>query len=500
VPVVRLPTSLRRYAEGAERVRVGGATAAAALAGVAARHPDLAERLFDDDGALRPHLQLGVAGRAVPPGEAAATRLAEDDELVIVVAIAGGARDVRMQGFRERVSVEDAVAAAMNGVVSLGAEDVRLERCAGRVLAGAVMSDVDVPPFRRATMDGYAVRAEDTFGASAYSPLALRLVGESMPGAPWGGMLGGGAACRIMTGAPVPDGADAVLRAEDASEAGDRVEVRAAVPVGRNVGRVGEDVTAGTEVLSAGRRLRPQDLGLLSSIGWGRVPVVRRPRVRVVVSGDELLAPGSRPDGAHIVDSNGPMLEALVARDGGVSDSIRVPDGREPLREALEARGADVIVTAGAASVGREDHVPSLVAELGELTVHGVAMRPSSPTGIGRIGAAPVFLLPGNPVSCLIAYDVFAGPVIRTLGGRGAASPYRVTRLPLARKVVSQIGRADYLRVTITGGAVEPLAIGGASVLSSTTRADGFLVVSAGLEGYPEGALVDVHCYDGALS
>jgi molybdopterin molybdotransferase len=499
VPVVRLPGALRRYAGDAERVSVAAGTVGGALAELASRHPQLGERLLDAGGALRPHLQLGLGGRVLDPGSVGET-LDEGDEIVVLVGIAGGADDVRMTGFRERASVEEALAAAMEGVGPLGDEEAPLAECAGRVLAAAVVSDVDVPPFRRATMDGYALRAEDTYGASAYSPLVLAVVGESMPGAPWSGDLGGGEACRIMTGAPVPAGADAVLRAEDADESGDRVEVRAAVPAGRNVGRVGEDVAAGTEVLPARRRLRPQDVGLLSSIGVSRAVLVRRPRVRLVVSGDELLPAGSRPDGVLIADSNGPMLEALVERDGGVPDLVRVPDGREPLREALRAPGADVIVTAGAASVGREDHVPTLVDELGELVVHGVAMRPSSPTGVGRIGPARVLLLPGNPVSCLIAYDVFAGPVIRVLGGRSAAWPYPVERLPLGRKVVSQIGRTDYLRVEIAEAVVRPLAIGGASVLSSTTRADGFLVVPAGLEGYPEGAVVEVHRYDGAAS
>jgi molybdopterin molybdotransferase len=157
--------------------------------------------------------------------------------------------------------------------------------------------------------------------------------------------------------------------------------------------------------------------------------------------------------------------------------------------------GSDVIVTAGAASVGVEDRVPILVGELGELLVHGVTMRPSSPTGVGRIGGVPVLLLPGNPVSCLVAYDFFAGPVVRVMGGRPEAWPYRSVTLPLRRRLVSQIGRTDYARVAISDGAVEPVAISGASVLSSVTRASGFVVVPSGLEGYGEGTDVEVHLY-----
>jgi molybdopterin molybdotransferase len=400
-----------------------------------------------------------------------------------------------MRGFRHRVSVEETRGAALTGVARLPAEIVSLDACAGRVLVGDVISAVDVPPFRRATMDGFAVRAEDTFGASSYNPIPLIVAGESLPGAPPGDLLAAGSSLRIMTGAPVPDDADAVLRAEDATESEGVVEVRAAVAVGKNVGRVGEDIGSGDVVLQDGRRLLPQDVGLLASIGHSQVDVVRCPAVRVVVSGDELLTPGDTPHGTSIVDSNSPMLAALIDRDGGKVDVLRVRDDGEAMRRALAAPGADVIVTAGAASVGTEDRVPLLVAELGELLVHGVAMRPSSPTGVGRIAGAPVVILPGNPVSCLVAYDFFAGPVIRRMAGLPEAWPYRSVRMPLAGRLVSQVGRVDYARVQVDSARVYPLAISGASVLSSVTRAHGFVVVPAGLEGYAEGVEVEVHLY-----
>jgi molybdopterin molybdotransferase len=218
--------------------------------------------------------------------------------------------------------------------------------------------------------------------------------------------------------------------------------------------------------------------------------------VRIVVSGDELLAPGSKPTGSKIVDSNSPMLSALIERDGGIPDVVRLPDDADRMQQTLAAPGADVIVTAGAASVGTEDRVPLLVADLGEMVVHGVAMRPSSPSGVGRIGGKPVLVLPGNPVSCLVAYDFFAGPVIRTLAGLSPAWPYQVVRLPLRTRIVSQIGRTDYARVVVRDGMVDPLAVSGASVLSSVTRATGFVIIPSGLEGYPEATEIDVHLYD----
>jgi molybdopterin molybdotransferase len=496
VVTVRLPDALRRYAEGRELVEVDASTVRGALDAVVDIHPDTRIRLFDDDDRLHGHLHVFCRDTEVPADELNATGVERGDEVDVIVAVAGGSDDVRMRGFRRRVTVEQALAAALEGVQPMESEPVPVTACAGRVLAEDVISEVAVPPFRRATMDGYAVCAEDTYGASAYDPVMLEIAGSAMPGTELDGSVGAGRAVRIMTGAPVPDDADAVVRAEDADEVDGRLAVRAGVSPGRNVGRVGEDIDWGATVLTRPRRLLPQDVGLLSSIGHDPVEVHRRPRVRIVVSGDELLAPGGKPGGSKIVDSNSPMLAALVERDGGVPEVVRLPDDADQMRVTLGRAGADVIVTAGAASVGTEDRVPLLVDELGTLSVHGVAMRPSSPTGVGRIGGKPVLVLPGNPVSCLVAYDFFAGPVIRTLAGLSSDWPYRVVRLPLRTRIVSQIGRTDYARVVVREGMVEPLAVSGASVLSSVTRATGFVIVPAGLEGYPEGTEIDLHLYD----
>jgi molybdopterin molybdotransferase len=261
------------------------------------------------------------------------------------------------------------------------------------------------------------------------------------------------------------------------------------------VGKRGEDIVCGTTLLEPGRVLRAQDLGVLSSIGQGEARVVRRPRVRLAVTGNELLPTGSRPEGFHIADANGPMLAALIERDGGVVDFPGlVRDDRNAILEALQADG-DIVIVSGGSSVGVEDLAPMLVAQHGELAVHGIAMRPSSPTGLGRIGHRLIFLLPGNPVSSLCAYDFFAGRAIRALAGRSKAWPYRAMQGTLNRKISSPIGRLDYARVKITDGLVEPLAIGGASLLSSTTRADGFVIVGDDSEGFAAGADVKVWLY-----
>jgi molybdopterin molybdotransferase len=406
--------------------------------------------------------------------------------------------DVRMRGFAHRHTVEAALAWLDGQLTPRPTERLPLRMAAGRVLATPVVSEVEVPGFDRATMDGYAVVAESTEGASPYSRLPLVVIGDSLPGRPFEGSVAAGQAVRIMTGAPLPLGCDAVLPAEwieDETGTNTSVSVLAAVSPGKNVGRAGEDVVRGTTLLHAGRVLRPQDLGVLSSVGVGDVPVFSRPRVRLVVTGNELLPSGSRPHGYRIVDANGPMLAALAERDGGLVDFPGlVPDEPGLILEALHTQ-ADVIIVSGGSSAGIEDLAPTMVAQHGELAIHGIAMRPSSPTGLGRIGERLVFLLPGNPVSCLCAYDFFAGRAIRALGGRSMAWPYRQTRGRLTRKISSPIGRLDYARVQLAEGAVQPLSVGGASVLSSTTRADGFVIVPDDSEGFAPGTDVEVWLY-----
>lgn len=406
--------------------------------------------------------------------------------------------DVRMKGFASRSTVEEAQAwidSVLPPFHELPTEEVPLTQAAGRVLAADVSSSVYVPSFARSMMDGFALRAEETYGATAYNALSFQTVGTCLPGVPFPGTVGPKQAVRIMTGAPLPSGADAVLPVEHTQTQDETLLAMGEVSTGKHVGTIGEDVRSGAVVLQAGRLLRPQDLGVLSSIGCGRVSVVRQPRVRILITGNELLPAGTTPQGYQIADANGPMLAALVTRDGG--DAILpglIADDLQSLLAAMQ-QPADILLISGGSSVGQEDHAPQLLAEHGELAIHGIAMRPSSPAGMGRFQNRLVFLLPGNPVSCLCAYDFFAGRAVRALGGRSQAWPYQRTTAKLARKLVSTVGRVDYARVKLNGREAEPLAISGASILSSTTQADGFVVIPADSEGYASQSDVDVWLY-----
>ncbi len=405
--------------------------------------------------------------------------------------------DVRMRGFTGRTRVETALAWIDAHATPLEAESVSYTAAHGRVLAEPFVSPIDVPGFDRSAMDGFALRGAQTDGAGEYNPLSFQVIGESLPGQPFPGQVIPGTAVRIMTGAPIPQGADAVVPAEYTRYTANTVEVTAAAPPGKNIGRRGEDVTHGMQLLPAGRRLRPQDVGLIASVGLETISVIRRPRVRLLITGNELIRPGQKRGPYQIYEANSSVLNGLVPRDGGVVEQqLDVSDDAAAIREALIAPGADVILVSGGSSVGKEDHAPRVLAAEGQLPIHGMAMRPSSPAGMGLQGKTLVFLLPGNPVSCLCAYDFFAGRAIRLLGGRKADWPYATRKATLARKIVSEIGRVDYCRVTLSGATAEPLAISGASILSSTTRADGFVIVSAECEGYPPGAEVTVFLYD----
>lgn len=396
------------------------------------------------------------------------------------------------------MSVPEALERLATMVARLPSESVPLEAAYGRVAAKDVAAPVSVPHFRRAAMDGYAARGSDTFGASELTPVELDVVDRSRPGSPAEREVGPRQAIAIATGAPVPDGADVVVmaeRTEPMDSEGKRIAVTAPFAPGKHVGQVGEDISKGSVVVPEGRRLRPQDVGVLASVGQARVDVVRSPTARILITGDEILPPGQAPEGSRIVDSNSPVLRALVDRDGGSTTVQYVRDGRETVREAMAGAQEDVVLISGGSSVGPEDHAPSLLRELGEVVVHGVAMRPSGPTGFGRLGSRLAFLLPGNPVSCLCAYEFFAGPAIRALGGRPMAWPHARFEGCLTDKIVSELGRTDYCRVQIDGDRVVPIMTSGASILSSTTRADGVVIVDEGLEGYADGERVTVLRY-----
>lgn len=404
--------------------------------------------------------------------------------------------DVRMKGFGKRASVEEVVALIEARVRPLAPERIPFRTCAGRVLAEDIVAPRDVPPHPRAAMDGYAVRAADV-------PGTLTIAGEVTAAGRFEGRVGPSQAVRIMTGAPVPAGADQVVMVEETSADGGRVTVRAPAKPGQHVMETGADLRAGQAVLGRGRRLRPADIAMLASVGALEVAVHRRPRVRIVPTGNELVPPGTRPEGSQVVESNASMLEALAVRDGG-EPTIHpiVPDDPALLRRAIggELESAEVVVVTGGSSVGREDYPPVVLREIGELPIHGVDVRPASPTGVGFIGETVVILAPGYPVASYVAWDLFVRPAVQRLAGAPVALPYPTTAATLGREHHKPRSRLEVLRVTLhegpEGGRIATVLPGGAGLLSTLTRADGFVLFPAGADQFSEGAPVEVHLYD----
>ena len=406
-----------------------------------------------------------------------------------------------MRGFARYTKLEDALKLVLSRVKRLSSETVPFERALGRVLAEDVVSKTDVPPFDRSAVDGYAVRAADTFGATETKPRRLHVIGSIPIGAPTRLRVRRGEAAKIMTGAPMPAGGNAVVMVEHVSARGKQLDVHAPLTPGKNVSARGEDVRAGEVVLKHGQSLRPQDIGMLASTGNHRVRVARRPRVAILSTGSELRKPGTRLGPAKIADTNSYSLAAAVVRCGGASRRLGiVPDKPKSLRRTLrKAVKHDAVLVSAGSSVGERDIVPDVIREMGELLLHGIAIRPGGPTAFGVVGGKPVFGLAGFPVASLVAFDMLVRPALRAMQGLPADRGYPRVRARLARKISSTLGRADIVRVGLRSRrgtlTAEPIRVTGSGILSSMTRADGFVVVPEDLEGFWEGASVEVELY-----
>ena len=411
--------------------------------------------------------------------------------------------DVSRKGFKHLTSTREALKIMTSRLPEkiLEVESVPLSSALHRVLGEDVHSPIDVPAFDRAAMDGYAVRAEDTYSASGSSPILLKAVGETR--APGMVRVKKGEASLVVTGGPMPQGADAVVMIEYAKESADgTVEVSTEVHPAENVSRTGEDLRKGTLVLKAGQRLLPQDLGMLVSLGFDRVKVKRRLKIAVLSTGNE-IHDGPSASSEKVPDVNRPTLLNAVRELGcepidlGIAaDELDAIHGK--LKEGIAS--ADIILVTAGTSVGPRDFVPQVINGLGKpgLLVHGVAMRPSMPTGLGIVEGKPIISLPGYPVSAYLAFLEFIPPLVEhLLGTKTLPSP--VTKARLVRRVTGVLGSRTYIRVRVIEheGSVyaEPVSISGAGILSSLVRSNGFIIVPENVEGYEEGEMVDVELF-----
>jgi molybdopterin molybdotransferase len=387
-----------------------------------------------------------------------------------------------------------------------GAERVSLRDAYRRVLALDLTAPEDLPEFDKSTVDGYAVRAAATTAASAEHPLSLALVGEVEMGTPTASRVAGLEAVRIPTGGMLPAGADAVIMLEDTVvRDGRTVEVTRRAKPGDNVIHRAEDVRRGEVVLRGGTRLRPQDIGLLAGIGVVDIDVFLQPRVAILATGDEIIAPDRRPAMGQVRDINTYTMSAMVQEEGGLPHVFEIiPDDRGRLLAALrEAREtADLVLVSGGSSVGEKDAVGWAIDEVGRpgVIVHGVKIKPGKPTILGIADGTPIIGLPGHPVSGMVIFDVFVRDLLRGLAGRTPPrSLGRIVRARMAKPVPSAGGREDHVRVSVEqrDGALWAVPQPGKSgIITTMTRADGLVVVPLAQAGLAEGAEVDVELFE----
>ena len=406
------------------------------------------------------------------------------------------------------ISVSEAIQRLSSSFSSVDIEEVPLSQAAGRVLSKNIKSDINLPLFTNSSMDGFAVRVEDVEGAGEDQPVILNVVEDIPAGKRPSNKIGKNQTARIMTGAPLPEGVNAVVPIEDTDQydSGSRsqshllpaeIKVYRSVSEGAYVRLVGEDVTSGEVVLEPNSRLRPQDLGLLAMLGISQISVFRRPRIIIFSTGDELLPVDVPLQPGKIHDSNAYTLSALISRDGGLPEYLGiVPDQEKAVRGSLETaveHHADLILSSAGVSVGAFDFVRSIIQSDGELEFWRVNMRPGKPFAFGNFQGVPFIGLPGNPVSAFVGYEVFGRPAILKLSG--ITNPIRSRIRTKVSEDIESDGRESYLRAVVHSKNGEWIARltghQGSGNLLSLVQANALLIIPSGVKSLPSGTEVE---------
>jgi molybdopterin molybdotransferase len=406
---------------------------------------------------------------------------------------------VRLRGFQKLTSVDEALQTFLGSVQTkkLGVVAVPLNSALNRVLAEDIVAEDDLPRFDRSAVDGYAVRAEDTFEASQFKPKNLRITGE--------GEIGSKQAKQLWTGNPIPKGASAVVMLENTKHIGGQIEVWVPVTPGENVSKKGEDIKKGEVAVGRRTRLKPQHLGLIAALGIAEVKVVQRPKIAILATGNELVEIVNRPRENQIFEVNRVVLSALCREldaepvDLGIARDD-TDDILGKIRIGLET--SDAIITTGGTSVGVSDVVPEAVNRIGNpgVIVHGVAMRPAMPTALAVVDKKPIIILAGNPVAAMIGFEVFARPLVCRMLGLKQEEKRPVIKAKITKRITTTLGRKTFVRVHVfqQNGEffAEPISARGSGIISTMTKANGYVVVPENQEGLEEAESVNVHLFD----
>ena len=399
----------------------------------------------------------------------------------------------KMRPFGETISLDEAraiIARSLRPIERI--ERIPLGEAHGRVLAEEVVALADVPPFSRAAMDGYAVRAADTTGATPAQPVILTCIEKVFTGQMPSLAVGRGQCTEIATGAPMPQGADSVVMVEQTDAEGTAVRIFAAADTGQNIGRQGADISRGQVVMRAGEVLNASRVGAIAALGRAHVDAYARPRVAILSTGNEIVEPGQPLQPGQIYDINRFTVAAVVAAHGGAPIAHRtaadtIPDLERALDDCLED---DVLVFSGGTSVGERDLILDALRNRGEMLFHGISVKPGKPTAFGLVNRKPFFGMPGYPSSCLLNTHILLVPALRVIA-RLPAIERRTMTLPLARRVVSAQDRHQFYTVRVADGEAIP-AYKASGDITSMSQADGYFEIAADTDAVEQGALVDV--------
>jgi molybdenum cofactor synthesis domain-containing protein len=401
-----------------------------------------------------------------------------------------------MRPFKGTISLDEARAIIDRAIVPITrVERVALEHASGRVLAETITASADVPPFARAAMDGYAVRAGDTTGASRTTPRTLRCIEKVFTGQLAVQAVGPGQCIEIATGAPMPAGADAVVIVEETDSDAETVRIFAAVSSSQNIGRQGADIQKGQAVLQPGTLLNASRVGSVAALGLTEVSVFAKPRIAILSTGNEIVEPGQPLAPGQIYDINRFTIAAVVAEHGGVPVPYRIAaDTIEDLSRSVDAcLEQDVLVFSGGSSVGERDLILDVMTAKGEMLFHGIAVKPGKPTAFGRISGKLFFGMPGYPSSCLSNAHILLAPALRRMA-RLADQIVKSIALPLASRVTSAPGRHQFYTVRIEQAKAVP-AFKASGDITSMSRADGYIEIPADVNVVEEGTVVEVKLF-----
>ena len=406
---------------------------------------------------------------------------------------------MRLRGFQKLTSIANALQLLFQNlrIKRLNHVTVPLHEALNRLLAEDIIAEEDIPRFDRSAVDGYAVKAEDTFEASQFKPKILRIVDEDR--------VGGKQAKKVWTGNPIPKGANAVVMLENATRIDDKIEIWTSVTPSENISKKGEDIEKGEVAVKAGTRLKPQHLGLIAALGIDEVKVVEKPKIAILATGNELAERGGKRGKEQIFESNRLVLSALCRElDAEPVDLDIAKDDIEEIVGKIK-KGfdkADVIITTGGTSVGVSDLVPEAVNRVGKpgVIVHGIAMRPAMPTALAVVDGKPIIILSGNPVAAMIGFEVFVRPLICRMLGLEKEERRLMVKAKMMKRVSIVLGRKTFVRVRVLQRFgeffAEPISARGSGIISTVIKANGYVVVPENREGLEKGETVSVYLFD----